>query len=413
MSTGKDFNSTNCAFRARECIPAKIRHKVLQDSNFACSICGKIPIDIHHIKQWAKDFSNDEKHLIPICLLHHRAIHGEGGPIYSEGELYDYKTNPVKPRLLSDKFYLERKRGYSFFIGSNFVLNGERADLIGLPGGYRLISIDTTQGVLRLSVIAEIKNGKPVYLIENNELMVDTTDVWDMRYSGSSLKIWRNRNGKGTIFIDLIIKSDIIVIKRMNTTFDGKPYLVYKPQKPKSEKLRQIADRIEHYEKEYGEFEIQIALLPNVYGTAWDMDFDAFHKSTLKDIQKHRLQMALRSEVWEMFNGDWHHLTLLEELIDKSALATEKSAAQEEDLIINKVTNCLIKNVTRSMIKKGSLTHNECYPDKGGKRRTDYESTVKKGIYRSCFFTVQKSSSQRQDDHPRRILCHLWLYVIA
>lgn len=338
MSTGKKFNSTNCALRARECIPANVRHKVLQDSNFACSICGKIPIDIHHIKHWSKGFSNEEEHLIPICPLHHRAIHGEGGPIYSERELYEYKANPVKPRLLRDKIYLERKRGYSFFIGSNFVLDGEKADLIGLPCGYRLISIDTTQGLLRLSVIAEIKNGKPVYLIENNELMVDATDVWDMRYSGSSLKIWRNRKGKRTIFIDLIIKSDIVVIRRMNTTFDGKSYLVYKPRKPNSEQLRQIADRIEHYEKKYGEYERQIDLLPNVDGTAWDMDFDAFHKKTLKDIQKGRLQMALRSEVCEMFNGDWRHLTLLGELIDKSALSIEKSAAQEDmDLISNKV----------------------------------------------------------------------------
>jgi hypothetical protein len=31
--------------------------------------------------------------------------------------------------------------------------------------------------------------------------------------------------------------------------------------------------------------------------------------------------------------------------------------------------NCLIKNVTQSMIEKGSLTHNGCYPIKGAKRR--------------------------------------------
>jgi hypothetical protein len=68
------------------------------------------------------------------------------------------------------------------------------------------------------------------------------------------------------------------------------------------------------------------------------MDVDAFHKKTFKDIQKHNLQMALRREVSEMFNRDWRHLTLLEELIDNSVLATEKGPAQEEThLISNKV----------------------------------------------------------------------------
>ncbi len=43
------------------------------------------------------------------------------------------------------------------------------------------------------------------------------------------------------------------------------------------------------------------------------------------------------------------------------------------------------------MIKKGSLTHNGCYPIRGPKRRTDYESTIKKGVYRSHFFTVKKA----------------------
>jgi hypothetical protein len=338
MSIGKEFTSAICAFRARECIPANVRLKVLQYSNFACSICGKIPIDIHHIKHWSKGFSNEGEHLIPICPIHHRSIHGEGGPIYSERHLYEYKQNPVKPRLLRDRFYLERKRGYSFFIGSNFILDGERAGLIGLPGGYNLISIDTTQGILKLSVIAEIKNGKPVYLIQDNELMVDTTDVWDMRYSGSSLKIWHSRKSKRTIFIDLIINSDIIIIRQMNTTFDGKSFLVYKPRKINSKQLRQVVDRIKHYEKEYAEYERQIDLLPSIYGTAWDMDFDAFHKKTLKDIQKSRLQMALRSEVCEMFNDDWRHLTLLEELVVKSALSMERSATHEEmDVIYKKI----------------------------------------------------------------------------
>ena len=43
-----------------------------------------------------------------------------------------------------------------------------------------------------------------------------------------------------------------------------------------------------------------------------------------------------------------------------------KCSCQEE----KRSPNCFIKNATRCMNKKGSLTHNGCYPIKGRKRRT-------------------------------------------
>ena len=47
-----------------------------------------------------------------------------------------------------------------------------------------------------------------------------------------------------------------------------------------------------------------------------------------------------------------------------------------------KLPNCLIKNVTESLIKKGSLTHNMCYRSNSPKRRAKDESTVQKRIHR-------------------------------
>ncbi len=52
------------------------------------------------------------------------------------------------------------------------------------------------------------------------------------------------------------------------------------------------------------------------------------------------------------------------------------------------MTNCLIKNVTRSMIKKGSLTHNVCYRIRAPEKGVQYESTIKKRIYRSYLFKI-------------------------
>jgi hypothetical protein len=50
-------------------------------------------------------------------------------------------------------------------------------------------------------------------------------------------------------------------------------------------------------------------------------------------------------------------------------------------------------NITKRLIKKGSLTHNLCYRVTPPKRRVDNESTVKERIYRNHLFTLYKSSS--------------------
>ena len=67
-------------------------------SNFAYSICGNIPIVYHHIEEWSKHESSDEKYLIAISDKCRRGIYGEGGVLFSKEELYYYKENPKKPQ---------------------------------------------------------------------------------------------------------------------------------------------------------------------------------------------------------------------------------------------------------------------------------------------------------------------------
>jgi len=220
------MKSLDCSHKAREYIEIDIKRRLAKHSNFACSVCGAIPIVFHHIEEWSKSFSNDEELLIPLCDKCHRGIHGEGGTLFSKEELYEYKTNPKRPLLLTDKLPLEKKKSYSFFVGSNFVANDVKVSLFSFSEGHNLLTVDTTTGSLLLTILAEIQNGRAIYLIRNNELMIDTTDIWDMRYSRSSLKIWRIANKEKTVILDLIVKPDLIILREMKTTFDGKPFLI-------------------------------------------------------------------------------------------------------------------------------------------------------------------------------------------
>lgn len=301
------MKSADCSRRAREYIDTDIKRRLAKHSNFACSVCGAIPIVFHHIEEWSKNFSNDEEILIPICDKCHRGIHGEGGSLFSRDELYEYKANPKPLLLLSDKLPLERKKSYSFFVGSNFAANGVKASLFTFSQGHNLLTVDTSTGSLMLTILAEVQDGRAVYLIQNNELMINTKDIWDMRYSRSSLKIWRVANDVKTVFIDIVIKPDVIILREMNTTFDGKPFLIYRFRKPQQRQVAKISGMVRQYEELFRKLASQIDERPRTSDIFNGMDVDAFIKKTEKDILKTQMEQELTYEFCHEFNWDWSY----------------------------------------------------------------------------------------------------------
>lgn len=301
-----NMKAESCSRRAREHIRANLKHQLALNSNFSCSICGKIPIVFHHIEEWSKKYSNDYDVLIPICDLCHRGIHGEGGNLFSKSELYEYKRNPKRPSILKDKLPFDRKKQFSFFVGSNFIANGSKANLIRFHDGNHLTSIDISDGNLKLSILQKIVDGEKIYLIKENELMVDPTNIWDMRYSRNSLKIWKITDGRKRILIDLIIRPDLIVIKRMETTFNGKPFRIYKLRAPHRKKVLKLRKIIHFYEAKYKELSEQIDALPREHEihNGWG-DIDAFIKQSRKHIIKTRFEQTILYDHHKEFKWDW------------------------------------------------------------------------------------------------------------
>jgi hypothetical protein len=308
-----------CSHKAREYIGIERRRELARHSGFACSICGNIPIVFHHIEEWSKRFSHDERYLIPICVMCHQHIHGTGGPIYSKQELYAYKATPRKPKILRHRLHLDRKTGYSFFIGENFIANGEKASFFKFSDEHCLTSIDTSSGNLSLSILAALQNDNPIYLIKDNELLIDSQAVWDMRYSGSSLKIWKLVDGKKVIFIDLIIKPDVIIIRRMNTSFNGKPFRIRKLRAPQRRQVEKIVSRVRQYEKLYHEMSAKIDGLPRTGHVFNGMDMDTIIAQTRKDMVKAHLKQNLRHGFSREFNWDpFYFEWVLDDVLRKS-----------------------------------------------------------------------------------------------
>ena len=300
------MKAETCAKKSRDNIPVNVKHKLLQKSSFSCSICGKIPIIFHHIEEWAKEHSNDIDVLIPICDSCHRGIHGEGGNLFSKDELYEYKKNPKSPSILKDKLPLDRKKNFSFFVGNNFIEKGSKANLIRFLDGSHLTSIDISDGNLKLSILEKIVDNERFYLIKENELMIDPSDIWDMRYSRNSITIWKMTDGKKRIFIELIFRPELIVIKRMETTFNGKPFRIYKPRAPHKAKILKLKGIVRCYEDKYKELSEQIDALPREHEIRNDWgDIDAFIKQSQKDIIRTRFERAILYDHQKELKWDW------------------------------------------------------------------------------------------------------------
>jgi len=305
--------------KSRQHINENVRQGLLRHSKFSCSICGKIPIIIHHIEEWSKKFSNDKKYLIPICQGCHTLVHGKRGPLFSKEQLYKYKKEPESPSKLKYPYPLKKKQKYSFFIGSNFVADGTKATLLGI------ITIDVSLGHLKLNVLSGIKENKPEYLIRENELLVDTNDIWKMEFSGPALKIWKNHNGKKTVFIDIIIKSEVIIIREMNSEFNGQPFRIYKIRNPQKRQRKKILYWVRDCEKYYRQISAQIDGELKVIKPLKGFDVDKQIKQVRKDILKRDIERYLNNLIEKNFKWSWyyrHHV--LDEIFQQSLVFRRK-----------------------------------------------------------------------------------------
>ena len=299
------MKASACSRRARGRIPAETRRDLAQNAGFACSICGSIPIVFHHIEEWARAHSDDEAFLIPICDKCHRRIHGEGGSIFSKDQLRHYKSHPMRPDILRDHIPLEGQGGYSFFVGGNFAAHAERAALFGQPGGYPLLSIDTTGGILRLSLLAGVAEGAEQYLIRDNELLLPRAGVLDMTYSGSALTVWKTAFGKKAVLIDLLIKPEAIIIKQMNTTFNGVPFRVHRFRVPQGRQVAKLSAKIVECEELYRQQEAEIDACPTHYGARDGIDYDLVVANTRKDGVRTDIERWLLYDFCHAFRWTW------------------------------------------------------------------------------------------------------------
>ena len=64
-------------YPAKRYVPVEVRRVVLAEFGSRCSVsgCGKLSVNLHHEKGFAKDQCHDPRHLKPLCKGHHELAH--------------------------------------------------------------------------------------------------------------------------------------------------------------------------------------------------------------------------------------------------------------------------------------------------------------------------------------------------
>ncbi len=79
----------------------------------------------------------------------------------------------------------------------------------------------------------------------------------------------------------------------METTFNGKPFRIYKYRAPHKNKVAKLKKIIQSYEIRYRELSEEIDALPRKFGTFDNFDLDSFIKQNQKDEIKRQCEQAI------------------------------------------------------------------------------------------------------------------------
>jgi hypothetical protein len=133
------------------------------------------------------------------------------------------------------------------------------------------------------------------------------------------------------VFIDFVIKPDVIIIKEMNTTFDGKLFRIYRLRKPQQRQVDKIADKVHQYEELYRKLAAEIENRPRVGGVFGGLDVDVLIKETQKQSLKTQMEQELSHGFCHEFNWDWpYYQWVLSQVLKKSSVFGER-----KDVLVN------------------------------------------------------------------------------
>ena len=186
----------------RRYIPKGVRRQLRQEAYFGCCFCGDPILDYHHIIPWSERKHNEPEHMMALCPNHHRMA----GKM-SIAKQYDIKNEPInaskgaiKGLLVSAKVQTE------FLMGSNFYVN---TPVILSYYEFPIIEYRISDGQNLLSAYIPKNDFWPELRVEDNDIMAEISDAWDIEFRNNYLKFIKANSGQ---FFEIDFRADVVKV---------------------------------------------------------------------------------------------------------------------------------------------------------------------------------------------------------
>lgn len=186
----------------RRYIPEGIRRQLRQEACFGCCYCGDPILDYHHIIPWSERKHNEPDHMIALCPTHHRMA----GKM-SRSKQYKIKHEPINAKqgaikglLVSEKLQTEFLMGSNLYVNTPVIFSYFELPIIKyrIAGGQNLISVYIPKN-----------DYWPELLVEDNDMIVETSDAWDIVFRSNYLKFTKASFGQ---FFEIDFRSEVVKI---------------------------------------------------------------------------------------------------------------------------------------------------------------------------------------------------------
>ncbi|MCP9481663.1 HNH endonuclease [Shimia sp. CNT1-13L.2] len=163
-------------------IPLGVRRQLRQEACFGCASCGNPILEYHHIIPWSEKKHNDPDHMVALC----GTCHTKFGKL-RRNRAYELKENPfnrikgkIYGELGTDKAVTKLRVGSTTFENTPTVFSFFEAPLIQ----FRI-----EDGQLLLSAYIPAEDMWPSILIKDNDLLVNTENMWDVSFATNVLTV--------------------------------------------------------------------------------------------------------------------------------------------------------------------------------------------------------------------------------
>ena len=182
----------------RTSVPEEIRRQLRREANFACAICGSIPIELHHIIPVAERSHNDPEHMIYLCRNHHgdadrNAINRE--ELYEiKRKIKDNKAGAIRGKLAVNTNNIPiLKLGSAFFENFHIPLMIDNIPVIEVGVSYGNVFINANFYGPNDELIARIRENE--WIVFHEDIKDIKGRFWDIQDREKKLKILHKKKG--------------------------------------------------------------------------------------------------------------------------------------------------------------------------------------------------------------------------